>query len=193
MDMMAAQLAGLLLVLGTVAIFIAASAPTVLYDSYRSPDLRTRIDTIANHRTAWVLANVGYLAGIVATGIGLVVLAPTLGEPNANPLAWIGLVAIVLATLVGVVGVYLQVSLPPEKVLGTTGGKRAIRVFSLLTLGAFILFGAALLLAGFPVWLGAVTIGLSGLIVAVWIIWDNGIPPLYYLVSLIMGIALLIS
>ena len=154
------------------------------------PEVRAKL--ITERDSFWILSHLLFLIGPVATALGLGIFTSTVETANARPLAMVGLAAMVLGTLVWahIVLAYRLLMLGEEYVR-TTGGAWTFPTYTLLTLGAHILNGIVLLLSGFPTWLGLVTLGLSSLILIAFFIQKDSGPPLFYIPTLIMGIAFL--
>lgn len=184
------QLAGIFLVAGTLSFWIGAGLPTWRVYATSDPDARAKI--ITDLRGYWVVAHLLFAAGVVATVAGFGVFTSTLESPNARTLALVGLAAIALGSLVWIyIVVAFRLSMPAEEYVRTTAGGWTFPVYAVLTLGALIVYGIVLYVAGFPTWLGIVAVGLSSLILIAFVIQGDSIPALFYIVPLIMGIVFL--
>jgi hypothetical protein len=184
------QLAGTLLIAGAICFWLGAGLPPRRVYVETDPQERARL--IINHRSNWVVGHILLLAGVLIVAIGLGVFTGTVETANARPLAIVGLVAIALGSIVwAYIVVRFRLAMPPEEYVRTTAEAWTYPTFTLLTLVALILFGIVLLMSGFPIWLGIVIAGLSGLILIAFLARQNTIPALYYIAPLIMGIVLL--
>ncbi len=182
------QLAGTLLIAGSLSFWIGAG---FVWRVVVQPDPEKAAQFIRNNRSNWVVGHILLLAGVVIVAVGLGVFTSTVETANARPLAIVGLVAIALGSIVwAYIVVRFRLAMPPEEYVRTTAGAWTYPTFSLLTLGALILYGIVLLLSGFPTWLGIATVGLSGLILVAFL-RQKAFPALYYIPTVIMGIALL--
>ena len=188
--MTAIQLAGVLLITGSLIFWLGAALPTWRVYVTTAPDVRAQL--ITDNRSYWVLSHVCFLAGVVTVAIGLGVFTSTIETSNARSLAIIGLVAITLASAVwAYIVLAFRLTMPVEEYVRTTAGAWTFPAYTLLTLGAFILYGVVLLSTDYAAWVGITTIGLSSLILVAFIIQKDAIPGMFYIVTLIMGIALL--
>jgi len=166
-----------------------------------TPGLLEKIELIASHRTFWVLQHIFFLAGVIATAIGLFILATILRETNARPLATGGLIGILLATAVWAVATYFRLSVPAEEIVRTSDVPPLFLAafegwifvaFTVLTLGALIVYGAALFRSGLLKRLGGIAAMLSSLMLLAAIILGDWAPEAQYLVTLPIGIGLLL-
>ncbi len=185
------QLAGILLIAGTLSFWLGAALPTWRVYVTADPDVRAQL--ITDLRPYWVLSHFLFLVGVVVTAIGLGFFTSTVEAGNARTLAIIGLTAIVLASAAwAYIVLAFRLSMPVEEYVRTNAGAWTFPAYSLLTLGALILYGLVLLLTGYPTWLGIVTVGLTSLILVGLLIQRDAIPALFYIPTLIMGIVLLL-
>ncbi len=184
------QLAGTLLIAGSRSFWIGAGLPPRRV--YVETDPQKRAQLITNHRSNWVVGHLLLLAGVVIVAVGLGVFTNTVETANARPLAIVGLVAIALGSIVwAYIVVRFRLAMPPEEYVRTTAGAWTFPTYTVLTLGALILYGIVLFMTGFPTWLGITTVGLNSLILIAFIIQKDSIPALFYVATLIMGIAFL--
>lgn len=184
------QLAGILLVAGTLSFWLGAALPT--WRVYVTADPNVRVQLITDLHGYWILSHILFLAGAIATAVGLGVFTSTIEASNARPLALIGLGAIALASVIWAYSVLaFRLSMPPDEFVRTSSGAWTFPTYTLLTLGALILYGIVLLVSGFPTWLGIVTVGISSLILVAFLIQRDAVPAAFYIPTLIMGIAFL--
>ena len=126
------QIAGILLVAGTLSFWLGAALPTWRVYVTADPDVRAQL--ITDLRRYWVLSHLLFLAGVIAVAVGLGVFSGTVA-PDARPLAIIGLTVIVLASVVWAYIVFaFRLSRPPEQYVRTNAGAWAFPAYSLLTL-----------------------------------------------------------
>jgi hypothetical protein len=182
------QLAGTLLIAGSLSFWIGAG---FTWRVFVQTDPEKAAQLITNLRSSWVVGHILLLAGVVIVAAGLGVFTSAVETAAVRPLAMVGLVAIALGSIVwAYIVVAFRLAMPPEEYVRTTAGAWTYPTFSLLTLGALILYGVVLLLSGFPAWLGIATVGLSGLILVAFLM-QKAFPALYFIPTLIMGIAFL--
>lgn len=188
--MSAIQLAGVLLIAGTLIAWLGAALPTWRVYVTADPDVRAKL--ITERDNYWILSHILFLIGPVTTAIGMGVFTSAIETSVARALAIVGLIAFILGTLVWVhIVLAFRLLMLPEEYVRTTGGAWTFPTYTVLTLGGLILYGIVLLLTGFPTWLGLVTIGLSSLILIAFLIQKDSGPPVYYIATLIMGIVFL--
>jgi hypothetical protein len=208
------RLAGALLMAGAVIFWSGSFMPSTVV--FMTPGLLNKVELIASHRTFWTLQHGFFLAGVTVTTIGLALLATVLREMGAGQLATSGLICIFLTTVVWAVATYFRLSVPAEQVTRVSDVPPLFlaalygwlfAAFTVLTLGALIIYAAALAQTGLLKRLGRIAAILSSLMMIVAIIltvvWavstDFGVsPPLggwvpevQYLVTLLIGIGLL--
>jgi hypothetical protein len=183
------HLAGLLLIAGPLSFFIGGG---VTWKVWVQPDMEQMAQVITQLRPAWILGHILFLVGVVTVVIGLGVFTGSIEAANARTLAIVGLVAAVLGSLVwAYIVLAFRLSMSAEELVHTKAGAWTYPAFTVLTLGALVLFGIVLLVNDFPAWIGIATAGLSGLILIAFLARKNTIPALYYIAPLILGIALL--
>src|SRR5262249_250211 len=150
------------------------------------PDTEKMAEVITRLRPYWILGHILFLVAVVIVAVGLGVFTSTVEAENARLLAIVGLVAIGLGSLIWAsIVVRFRLSMPPEELVRTTAGAWTFPAFTLLTLGALILYGLVLLTSRFPAWLGIISVGLSGLILIAFLSRKNVIPAVFYIVPLI--------
>ncbi|MCI0711209.1 MAG: hypothetical protein L0154_13710 [Chloroflexi bacterium] len=184
------QLAGALLVLGCLIVWGAALMPTWRVYATSDPDLREKL--INERDNFWIISHLLYIIGAVLTTTGMGIFTSTVEAPDARLLAIAGLAALVLGTLVWVhIVLTFRLLMLSEEYVRTTAGGWTFPTYAVLTLGGLIVHGIVLLLSGFPIWLGVVTIGLNSIILIAFYIQKDSAPPLFYIATLIMGIVFL--
>jgi hypothetical protein len=188
--MSAMQFAGTLLIAGSLTFWIGAGFS---WKVWVQPDAEKMAQIITKLRPYWIISHILFVAAVGSVAIGLGVFTSIIEAATARPLAIVGLVAIGLGSIVwAYIVIRFRLSMPPEELVRTTAGAWTFPAFTLLTLGALILYGLVLLMSGFPTWLGTITVGLSGLILIAFLSRRNVIPAVFYVVTLIMGIAFLL-
>jgi hypothetical protein len=190
--------AGLLLAAGNSVIIIANLNPVVAV--YTAPDLLTGIAIIARHWSAWVLQQSVFLAGLLLTMGGLIVLGSSLRTTGGECLARVALIGVVAATSIWVVVSAIRVTVPAVGIhqasdipplFGAAMNGWLFQSFNWLMLGSLALYGGALLQSGWPRWLGFTTIILSSIMLGAFSFFGDGPPEMLCVVTLIVGIAAL--
>ena len=201
----AVTIAGILLVAGPIIGMIPVAYPPFL--TIWSMGREDHVSTVAAHRRAWWMLNVGFVFATIVTAGGLAVLAGAL-TGDAGRSAW--LIAVWIAYTIGGVlwctvlamrarttpalhdlGVIESPPGTAERLLGAaTGGVFAMFVVvtaaSLVALGAVLAVagGAALPVDGLAALIAVIAIGVQ-------VVTGDTIPAVLYLPTLIIGIALL--
>lgn len=150
------QLPAILLNLGFVSVLVASVVgPPKLY---QEPDVNRQLELIAEHQTTWIISNVFFgLAGVV-TAVGLALFSwQKRGSENAW-LASIGSAAYFLGALAYVIFLYQRTVNPAPLFTDYSFSPLTVFLLAALVIG-LLLSGVAFLQAGYPVWLGVVTIG----------------------------------
>jgi hypothetical protein len=190
--------AGLILIAGVVVVVVANINPIVAV--YAEPDLLTGLAMIAHDWFGWVLQQSLFLAGLLLTTTGLIVLGNSLRPTRGYRLAQVALAGIVVATSIWVVITAIRLVVPVADIrqtadipplFGAAMNGWLFQSFNLLMLGSLVIYGGALLQSGWPRWLGLTTITLSSLMLGVFGFFGDGPPELLCLVTLIVGIAAL--
>ena len=190
--------AGSMLIASVVVVIIANINPIVAV--YAAPDLLTGIAMIAHDWSSWVLQQSVFLAGLLLTTSGLIVLSSSLRTTPSYRLAQVALVGIIVATSIWVVISALRLAVPAADIrqtadipplFGAAMNGWLFQIFNLLMLGALVIYGGALLQSGWPRWLGLTTIILSSLMLGAFSFFGDGPPEMLFVVTLIVGIAAL--
>ena len=172
------NLAGILIIAGFI-IFWAGniySPPGI----YQESDNQVRLDLVDQYKTRWVVSQAGGGVGIAVIAIGLLALAAH-WRPTQGP--WLTYLPAALNLFsVALVAWYLYQYIN-DPLSGWEGAPPSIlaSISTFAMLGAGILFGLLFLRAGYPAWLGYVTLGYCALAIGAYIFFN---PPPFYLISL---------
>ena len=181
------RVAAIILLVGSVLFVIAAFMPVSRVFAEPSPG--AKLEIIAGNRAAWSASQVlfGLGASIVAIGLGLVA-HHLRGTPGAV-WAYVGLAAVILGAVLWDAHVYLRAVDPEGFVEGRLIGW-LFPAYALLTQFGLLTYGVAYLRAGYPAWLGGVTVaGAAFFFIVLFVLKD--IPPFfYYVLTFIAGIRL---
>lgn len=186
------QLIGALLIVGFGFVLVASTVgPPKLY---QEPDVNRQLELIAEHQATWIASNVFFgLAGLV-TAFGLVLFALELRGSEIAWLAGAGALAYALGTLTYTVFLYRRTANPAPLFTDYTFSPLTVLLLSTLVIG-LLLTGIAFLQAGYPSWLGGVTIAGMVLIGGVALFFPaqffKSFPPqLLFLFTLVAGIVM---
>jgi len=184
------QLAGFVLIIGSIVFWLGAFTPVTRAFITEDPDERIRI--ISGREHFWIIAHLVFLIGAVMTTIGLGIFTFNVAEGLGQLLAVIGFVLAVAGTIVFTHIIFaFRLLMLAEEYVHTQAGAWTFPAYTLLWLGGVILCGITLLLSDYPIWSGLAIIALNSAIL-LGFLWkkDSG-PPVYYVATLIMGVALL--
>jgi hypothetical protein len=184
--MNAVTTAGWLLIAGSIIFLVGAAigVPRI----WTEPDPQVRLRLLREGRVIWVVAQPLYGLGALVAGVGAGLLAGP-GGPGAS-LFTVGGAALVAGALAWGWSLYLRGTRIDDFVAGRNPGW-PFMTYVLLTIAGLALLGAALLMAGFPAWLGWLTLGADLLFLLAYV-WFSDIPPFFfYLLLLLVGVVLL--
>src|SRR5215212_1845580 len=178
------RVAAIVLLVGSVLFIIAAFVP--VSQVFAEPSPAAKLEIIASNRAAWNTAQVLFGLGATIAAIGLGFVAYHLrGTPGAV-WACIGLVAVILGAVFWDGHVYLRAIDPEEFVEGGLIGW-LFPAYALLTQAGLMAFGVAYLRAGYPAWLGGVTLGGAVIFFVVYLVFKDIPPFVYYVLTFIAG------
>ena len=181
------RVAAIILLVGSVLFIIAAFMPVSRV--YAGPSQATRLEIITSNRTAWSASQVLFGLGASIAAIGLGFVAHHLrGAPGAV-WAYIGLAAVILGAVLWDGLVYLRAVDPEGFVEGRLVGW-LFPAYTLLTQVGLIAFGVSYLRAGYPAWLGGVTVGGAIIFFIIYLVFRDIPPFVYYILTFIAGIVL---
>jgi hypothetical protein len=182
------RLTGILLIVGAILFFSASFMPLSMA-VYAESSAEQRLAAIEAAGIVWSIQHLLFATGILATvaGVGLAVAH----FHRRSPSAWLylGLLAFGASALVAVPWLYLRGTDPQ----GWTAGQHPIWLFmayTYLTQGGLLFWGMAWLGSGLPRWPGWLLIGGAAFLFIITIITGDMPPFVYYLLTLVAGVAL---
>ena len=183
------RVAATILLVGSVLFLTAAFLP--VSQVFAEPSPAAKLEIITSNRTAWSTAQVlfGLGASIAAIGLGLVAYHLR-GTPGAV-WAYIGLAAVILGAVFWDGHVYLRAIDPEGFVEGGPIGW-LFTAYALLTQAGLLAFGVSYLRAGYPAWLGGVTLAGAVIFFIVYFVLKDIPPFFYYILTFIIGIRLML-
>ena len=182
------RVAAILLLVGSVLFLIAAFMPVSWV--FAEPSPAAKLEIIDSNRTAWATSQVLFGLGATIAAIGLGFVAYHLrGTPGAV-WACIGLVAVILGAVFWDGHVYLRAIDPEGFVEGRLIGW-LFPAYALLTQAGLMAFGVAYLRAGYPAWLGGVTVGGAVIFFIVYFVFKDIPPMVYYFLTFMAGVRLM--
>ena len=182
------RVAAIILVVGSVLFITAAFLP--VSQVFAEPSPAAKLAIIDSNRTAWTTAQVlfGLGASIAAIGLGFVAYHLR-GTPGAV-WAYIGFVVVILGAAFWEGHVYLR-AIDPEGFVEDRLIGCLFPAYALLTQAGLIAFGVAYLRAGYPAWLGGVTVGGAVIFFIVFFVYKDIPPLLYYILTFMAGVRLM--
>ncbi len=182
------KLAGLIVVLGSLAFLVAAFLPITGVFIIERDAAR-----LASRWTEWVVSLVLFGLGGTVTALGLGLVTLVLRDTRPAALAsWLGLAALAVGAVAWDVIIYRRYAQPLAVVVQQPNINWLFVAYTLLTQAALIAYGFALLQAGYPRWLGWGAIGLTALLTVAYLIFKDVPPFAYYVITLIIGVKLLL-
>jgi hypothetical protein len=182
------RVAAIILLVGSVLFIIAAFLP--VSQVFAEPSPAAKLEIIDSNRTAWTTSQVLFgLGGSIAV-IGLGFVAYHLRDTPGAVWAYIGLVAVILGAAFWEGHVYLRAIDPEEFVEGRLIGW-LFPAYALLTQFGLLAFGVAYLRAGYPAWLGGVTVAGAVIFFIVFFVFKDIPPFFYYILTFIAGVRLI--
>ena len=182
------RIEAIILLVGSVLFMIAAFMP--VSHAFAEPSPAAKLEIIDSNRAAWTASQVFFGLGASIAAIGLGFVARHLrGTPGAV-LAYIGLAAVILGAVFWDGHVYLRAVDPEGFVEGRLIGW-LFPAYALLTQLGLLAFGIAYLRAGYPAWLGGITVGGAVVFFIVLFVLKDIPPFFYYILTCIVGIRLM--
>ena len=202
----AAQVAGWLLVIGSVTFGIGAGDP-YLVRAWTAP-LETFLAIVARHTVAWRATHVLFIGGTVLTAAGLAVLPGLLPDGWPRALALAGAAAFAIAAVLWLVSLVYRLAVTPitARVFTESGAPDPsvtaldrlsgglFKAFIVIALAGLAAIGLATTAGGpIPAPLGWGSAALSGLLIGGLMLTGDMPPFTVYLAPLAFGIALLLG
>ena len=182
------RVAAVILLVGSVLFIIAALMP--VSQVYVAPSPAAKLEIITTNRTAWTASQLlfGLGASIAAIGLGFVAYHLR-GTPGAV-WAYIGLAVVILGAVLWDGHVYLR-AVDPERFVEGRLIDWQFPAYALLTQVGLLAFGVAYLRAGYPAWLGGITVGGAVIFFILYLVFKDIPPFVYYVLTFIAGIRLM--
>jgi hypothetical protein len=183
------RVAAIILLVGSVLFIIAAFMPVSRV--FAEPSQAAKLEIIASNRRAWSASQVLFGLGASIAAIGLGFVAYHLRTTPGAVWAYIGLAAVILGAVLWDGHVYLRAIDPEGFVEGRLMGW-LFPAYALLTQFGLLVFGVAYLRAGYPAWLGGITVGGAVIFFIVYLIFKDIPPFVYYILTFIAGVRLML-
>ena len=186
--MSTSELAGLLLVLGSVVFSVGAGIGVPRVHTERDPQVRLRM--LREGAVAWRVAQPFYLVGPLIVPVGLGVLATDVPSGAERTLVAASAALVLGGALAWAWVVYLRTVDVPAFALGTLPAWPFV-TYVWSTIGGLVLLGGGLLSGDLPAWLGWLTsVGAVALLVLY--LRTKDLPPFtFYVLFTVVGAVLL--
>ena len=181
-----ARLSGMLMILGFSLLIVGgiAAPPGV----YRENKLDEKLKIISDHQIRWSATNLIGSIGAVSTSLGFILLASHLWKSQNQILIVLGAIAASVAAIAVTVQSFRRAYDPAVQLAGTA---RLDQVWLWSFLLAIFLFGIILLQAGYPNWLGYLSISTAIVLGITSTVGNLAIAEVAYLIPAIVAIVLL--
>ena len=180
---------GMMLIIGSLLFLVAAFMPVSRV--YPAQGVEQKMAIIDADRTGWQVSQVLFAlsAAVAWAGMGLLAYRFRAFGGSILPLAAVAAAGVGLALWLAYV--YLRTIRPEDFVSGLVPGWPFV-AYSFLTLLAIFVIGSGMSQPKFPRWLPIFNMGAAALMGLAFLIFKDLPPLLYYVVTLVDGIALLV-
>jgi hypothetical protein len=183
------RIVGIAIIAGS-ALFLFASAPGP--NIYRLTDTQEQLALVAQHRTNWIVSNVAFGLGALATAAGFGLLSVRLQGSQAGGLNAVAAAAMIVGALFWVFLVARRTVSPETYFPYSAASLWPGYIYYALTVLGLAAYGFVFFQAGLPAWLGYIALGSAGLLAVAAIVAGNALPPqVLYLPTLLIGIVAL--
>lgn len=182
------KISGIIILIGSILFLVAAFSPITRVFGLRSAE--EKLALITNARRAWGVSQVLFSLGAIVTALGVAFAAYALKDQPQAPLLFTATAFLAIGAGAWARHVYLRAIDPQAFVSGALPGWH-FALYTLLTTGAFLLIGIALLRMGFSPWGGWILVGGALLFFILYVIFKDMPPFVHYLLGLVLGFVLL--
>jgi hypothetical protein len=180
---------GIVLISGTVLTYLGFGIfPSRIYTVR---DTAIRLELVQKYPRRWSISQIGVILGAIVSAIGFLMLAPLFKGTDAESLILIGVVAFLLGHILWIWHLILRISDPPAFATATLPAWQ-FTWYALLTPLGLLICGVSFWLHGANTWLGIGMVVASLAYLAVMAIFKDIPPFVYYLLTLIVGLVLII-
>lgn len=178
----------LTLIVGPLLFLVAAFSPVSRV--YAERDVGQKLAIIAADRRGWWLSQALFALGAAVAWAGMALLAIRLRASTGSGLPLTAVAGAGVGMALWAYYVYLRIVRAEDFVQGQLSGSLFV-AYSFLTMLALFALGVGMLSLRLPRWLPLVNMGAAVLMAAAFLVFKDLPPFLYYLVTLVDGIALL--
>ena len=190
------KIAGTLLSVGSAA-FLGGVAMPAVTAFFSTSDSAERLAIIQNDPTGWAIGNLSTAVGILMAAIGIIVILRTAQTLTTNTLVRSAshtgvFLAVISAVTWGIIA-YGRITLAAEAIVANPNTNPWLfRLYASSTGLAVISTAFVLLKAGYPKWLGWLMMAASILFLIILLVTGDMIPAFWYLLLIIVGVALVV-
>jgi hypothetical protein len=188
MEVSSERVSGILIIVGS-ALFLCAAFTPISFRVFPESSATRKLEVIRASPTAWAVTQTLFGLGASITAIGIGVLAFGLGRQPSVWLIWASAAVLILALVPWLWHLYRRMVDPVAFAEGRWPHWPLLAYFMLTEAGLAIL-GYALLRSDLPMWIGWMLIGSMVLLFVLTLIFRDMVPLMFYLATLITGIAL---
>ena len=178
------RISGIVLFVGCALFIIAAFSPISWV--FAEHVVEKKIEMVNQSPDAWKLAQVFFGSGAFVTVAGLLLAYFNLRRKNAGFLSFAALMSAFIGVIPWLIHVYLRAMDPDAAFRGELHPRWFLAIYFTLTLIAIVLFGMALLKAGYPRWVGWFNVAACIALVAMFI-FSGALPPFFYYAVISIG------
>jgi len=181
------RVAAVVVAIGSIIFFVAAVSPISRVFGLHSAEARWR--AISASANAWIFTQVLFAAGSIITAVGVLLSARALQGRSAVSALYLAGFLLLIGAAAWTWHVYLRAQDPRAFIDGTLPGWRFV-LYTILTMGAFVLIGHSLLRMGLPAWSGWLLLGGTILLFALYLVFKDMPPVAYYLLAIVLSYVL---
>jgi len=185
--MFALKISGIVIFAGSIVFLIAAFSP--ISRVYSLPTAEKKLGVITTSPKAWVISQALFSLGAILVSAGVALAAYALKDHPSAPLLFTAAALLAAGAAAWTWYVTLRAADSTAFVRDSLPGWQ-FTVYTLFTMGAFLLIGIALLRMGFPTWAGWLLVGSSILLFILYVIFKDMPPFVYYLLGLALAFVL---
>jgi hypothetical protein len=180
---------GIVLLIGSLLFLVAAFMPVSQVFAVRGA--ARKLAVIAADRSGWLVSQCFFVLGATVAFIGMGMLAYRLKATKGSTFPLIAVAAAGIGLVLWMMYVYLR-TISPEDFVYNRIPRWLFPTYSYLTLLAIFVIGLESCRFNFPRWLSFFNMGSAVLFALAFLIFKDLPPLLYYIVTLVDGIALLV-
>lgn len=179
------RFSGIIICVGALLFLVAAFSP--ISSVYAAPSKERKLELIRAAPGAWRASQWMFGGGALLFGLGVAIGTFALRERFSAPLLYLPAVLLLVGAVSWSWHVYQRALDPIAFVEGALPGWQFL-LYTVLTLAALALIGAALRQMAFPGWAGWVLLGGAALLFVLYVIFKDLPPFVHYLLGLVVGV-----